>query len=196
MDSVFRPVRLLSLLLLPLLLHSCLWLVLGEEAAARKLKKSASKKATPIKLKPKQQWDRYSEFKREDKVPVAIRLTDTSSTSSSSSPPDWLEVGRIKSKDNQYTQAAVALQRAIIAEHGKRLYPLQVSKKMNCEWGYLDSDNDTWTVVNVKDVMSSTATVDGLEKQIGFEGTPDPATGFYCVYDNGKLRLGEETSFT
>ena len=48
--------------------------------------------------------------------------------------------------------------------------------------------------MNIKETLVHDT--DGLEKEIGFEGTPDPATGFYCIYDGGKLRLGEETSFT
>ena len=27
----------------------------------------------------------------------------------------------------------------------------------------------------------------GAEKRMGFEGSPDPATGFYCHYNDGKL---------
>ncbi len=29
---------------------------------------------------------------------------------------------------------------------------------------------------------------EGVEKLIGFEGRPDPASGFYCVFDNGRLK--------
>ena len=63
---------------------------------------------------------------------------------------------------------------------------------MACEWGYLV--DSTWKVVNIKETLVHDT--DGIEKEIGFEGTPDPVTGFYCIYDGGKLRLGEETSFT
>lgn len=80
-------------------------------------------------------------------------------------------------------------------KHGKRLYPLQVSKKSTVEWGYTtDEDDGKWTVVDVKAALAEAP--DGFEKDVGFEGIPDPATGFYCVYDNGKLKVGEETSFT
>lgn len=65
---------------------------------------------------------------------------------------------------------------------------------MTCEWGYLDSGDEDWKAVDVKTVMKD-ASADGIEKSIGFEGKPDPASGFYCVYDNGKLKLGEESSF-
>ena len=34
---------------------------------------------------------------------------------------------------------------------------------------------------------------DSIEKLIGFEGRPDPSTGFYCVYDNGRLQ-GEKST--
>ena len=37
-----------------------------------------------------------------------------------------------------------------------------------------------------KDVLEQ-GVPDGIEKLIGFEGRPDPATGFYCMYNEGKL---------
>jgi hypothetical protein len=74
------------------------------------------------------------------------------------------------------------------------LYPLQVSPKKAIEWGYFSDDDDTWKVVD-KVVMDGDATSKiaetegvGLEKLIGFEGRPDPASGFYCVYDGGRLK--------
>lgn len=73
--------------------------------AASKSKKG--KKETYIKLKPKQQWDRYLDMKTEEKVNVAVRMKEDG---------EWLEVGRVKSKDNENIPLAVALQRAIIAE--------------------------------------------------------------------------------
>lgn len=73
--------------------------------------KKAKKSVAPIKLRPKQQWDRYSELKREEKVQVAIRLTADEGECT-----DWLEVGRVKSRENKFPELAVALQRAIIAE--------------------------------------------------------------------------------
>ena len=64
--------------------------------------KSKKKEA---KLKPKQMWDRYLDLKKEDKVPVGVRVND-----------EWFDVGAVKSKDNKYTAASVARQRALIAE--------------------------------------------------------------------------------
>mmetsp|Transcript_12337 Transcript_12337/g.26013 ORF Transcript_12337/g.26013 Transcript_12337/m.26013 type:complete len:227 (+) Transcript_12337:121-801(+) len=156
----------------------------------KKNKKKNANKET--KLKPKQQWDRYGDFKREPKIHVAVRIKEDDSE-------EWLEVGRIKSKDNKFTEAAVFRQRAIIAEHAKRLYPVQLSSKKTLEWGYKSSDDDDkedieWKAVD-KSSMSEVEEVEGFEKLVGFEGRPDPATGFYCVYDGGRLKLGEETSF-
>ena len=76
-------------------------------------KKKKSDKGGPSKLKPKQQWDRYSDMKTESKIPVGIRIKDE---------PDeeWLEVGRVRSKEGAYTSVAVALQRALIAEVSRR----------------------------------------------------------------------------
>ena len=49
------------------------------------------------------------------------------------------------------------------------------------EWGYAASNDDestTWSSVD-KTVLSEAP--EGIEKMIGFEGKPDPGTGFYCV---------------
>jgi hypothetical protein len=62
---------------------------------------------------------------------------------------------------------------------------------MSCDWGYLE--NDEWKVVDIKAAMIDAT--EGIEKSIGFEGKPDPASGFYCLYDNGKIKLGDESSF-
>lgn len=158
---------------------------MAKKAAGKK--KDKSKEA---KLKPKQQWDRYSEFKRESKIQVAVRIKEGGSD-------EWLVVGRVKSKDNEHTEAAVFRQRAIIAEHAKRLYPVQLSSKKTLEWGYSpseDKENTEWKTAD-KSSMDEVEDSVGFEKLIGFEGRPDPSTGFYCVYDGGRLKLGEETSF-
>lgn len=73
---------------------------------------SSKKKKTPLKLKPKLQWDRYVSLKHSDKVQVGIRLI----SESADTPSEWLEVGRIKTKENENIPLAVAIQRAIIAE--------------------------------------------------------------------------------
>ena len=80
---------------------------MGKKAGNDKKKKKSAEKEK--KLKPKQQWDRYSEFKREPKIHVGVRIKGDDSS-------EWMEVGRVKSKDSQYTEAAVFRQRAIIAE--------------------------------------------------------------------------------
>jgi len=68
-----------------------------------------------------------------------------------------------------------------------------VSAKDRLEWGYrkapsgdADSAEDNWNVVDVKSVDSNDVQRVGIEK-IGFEGTPDPNSGYYCVYDEGRL---------
>ena len=60
------------------------------------------------------------------------------------------------------------------------------------EWAYLDGEE--WKVVD-KAILDLQSLPPGVEKMIGFQGTPDPASGYYCVYDGGKLKLGEESSF-
>ena len=83
------------------------------------------------------------------------------------------------------------------AQHARRLYPLQISKQDKVEWGYSssssDNDSSSWSVVNTKEI----ATEAGLEKKIGFEGTPDPASGYYCLYNGGRrVTAGESAGAT
>jgi hypothetical protein len=47
-------------------------------------------------------------------------------------------------------------------------------------------ENENWIIVD-RAVLEKDAPPDALEKLIGFEGRPDPATGFYCMYNEGKL---------
>ena len=68
------------------------------------------KKKKEIKLKPKQQWDRYEkDLKKQKQYRVAVKAEGKDSD-------EWLEVGNVRSKDGAYTKAAVARQRALIAE--------------------------------------------------------------------------------
>lgn len=73
----------------------------------------------------------------------------------------------------------------LILQHAKRLFPLQLSTKDRLEWGYCPAaDGADWVVVD-KAVLDGISA--GSEKRMGFEGTPDPATGYYCVYNEGRL---------
>lgn len=124
-----------------------------------------------IKLKPKGQWDKYKSLKDATIVKVAARAVTDSNDG------DWFEVGKIKSEGNAFTEIAVILQRGLIAEHAKRLHPLQFLPKDKVEWAYAEEGDDsiTWVVVNKN---SATSSPTGIEKKIGFEGKPD-STGFY-----------------
>jgi hypothetical protein len=53
---------------------------------------------------------------------------------------------------------------------------MQVSPKSQVEWGY--NKDGSWVFVD-KAILDAAG--EGVEKMIGFEGKPDPATGFYCV---------------
>ena len=80
------------------------------------------KKKKEQKLKPKAQWDRYTDaLKKETPYRVAVKAVGKGSE-------DWLEVGNIKSKGGDYTKAAVARQRALIAE----------VRRWNCSTSYQD----------------------------------------------------------
>jgi len=67
----------------------------------------AAKDKKEIKLKPKQQWDRYTALKKETSYKVAVKPGDGD---------EWLEVGAVKSQGSDKTEIAVARQRALIAE--------------------------------------------------------------------------------
>ena len=60
-----------------------------------------------------------------------------------------------------------------------------MSAKDKIEWGFWEGDDDdgSWKVVDKVE-----GAPEGIEKLIGFEGRPDPSTGFYCVYDSGRLQ--------
>mmetsp|Transcript_9041 Transcript_9041/g.12858 ORF Transcript_9041/g.12858 Transcript_9041/m.12858 type:complete len:232 (-) Transcript_9041:152-847(-) len=151
----------------------------GAKAKAKKGKKTSSS------LKPKAQWDRYYDLKKYTIVPVAVRVEG-------SGDEEWLEVGRIKSEEDAFTEIAIARQKALIAEHSRRLYPLKVLAKDRVEWAYYktndndDDENDGEWIALSKDAGKGELP-DGIDKKIGFEGKADPKTGFYCHYNAGRL---------
>mmetsp|Transcript_51366 Transcript_51366/g.60037 ORF Transcript_51366/g.60037 Transcript_51366/m.60037 type:complete len:252 (-) Transcript_51366:87-842(-) len=157
----------------------------GGGASAKKGGNKKNKKDTiNLKLlKPKQQWDRYtsSAMKGFDSIRVAVRVVRTIN-SDTTDEGSWLEVGAVKSKENAYTEAAVIRHRVLIADHARRMFPLQVLAKDKLEWGYSttaarDEDEDVvveWTVAGKVDDMPA-----DIDKLIGFQGLPEQ-TGFYA----------------
>ena len=69
-------------------------------------KKEKNKKLP--KLKAKAQWDRYADLKQCSKVVVGVKL-------SGDGEGDWLEVGKVRSQNDEHTLIAIARQRALIA---------------------------------------------------------------------------------
>lgn len=134
--------------------------------------KKGNKKGTSTpRLKPKPQWDKYLKLKNASSVKVAMRVANEGNEVG-----QWFEIGTIKSEENKFTEVAVALQKGIISEHAKRVYPLQFLPKDRVQWGYStskDSDADEWIALSEKvDVPA------GIEKKIGFQGNADPS-GYY-----------------
>merc|ERR1712127_268307 len=76
----------------------------------KKSKKNKSSSA-PIKLKPKLQWDRYLSFKDSSIITVAVQKIDTNDAVVG----EWINVGYVKSLNNEVIDIAVARQRALIA---------------------------------------------------------------------------------
>lgn len=153
----------------------------------------ASKKTKVNKLKPKAQWDRFLDMKGAARIRVAV---SSSATSSADESDVWMEVGHVKSKDDAYTALAVARQRALIVDHANRLYPLKISPKKPVQWAYWSDDASAWTAVDkaILDNENDDSVPENLEKIIGFEGKPDPNSGYYCVYNEGRLVNDSETA--
>jgi hypothetical protein len=126
------------------------------------------KKKSDTKLKPRQQWDRYTALKTSESVKVAVRVVDEST---SDGEIEWFEVGTVRSKDNAYTEAAVVRQRLLISEHSRRVYPTRILAKDTLEWAYLDKE-DKAVVVGKVEMPAD------IEKMIGFVGLSENS-GFY-----------------
>jgi hypothetical protein len=80
---------------------------------------AASSSSKEVKLKPKQQWDRYTALKKETSVKVAVRVVSTPTTTTTAATEDstdWLHVGSVKASASVGIEMAVARQRALIAE--------------------------------------------------------------------------------
>jgi hypothetical protein len=73
-----------------------------------------------------------------------------------------------------------------IIQHAKRLFPLKISNKILLEWGY-QNESGEWVLVQ-KSVLDQDDVPKELDKLIGYQGTADPSSGFYCVYDGGQLK--------
>lgn len=129
---------------------------------------STKKSSSPPKLKAKAQWDRYLAMKQVESFPVGVKDKTLE---------DWLVVGKVRSQDVTQVSQATARQRALLAEHAKRLHPLQISSQMQLEWGF-QNETGTWTIVDPKEADDLP---NAFDKTIGFQGIADPNTGFYCV---------------
>jgi hypothetical protein len=66
---------------------------------------------------------------------------------------------------------------------------LQVSTKDTVQWAYMNDASEEWVIVDKSVVESATDIPADVEKgkAIGFEGKPDPASGFYCRYNQGRI---------
>jgi hypothetical protein len=66
---------------------------------------------------------------------------------------------------------------------------LQVSTKDTVQWAYWNDDPEEWVIAAKAIVDNATDIPADVEKgkAIGFEGLPDPSSGFYCCYSEGRL---------
>lgn len=167
----------------------------GADSSSKKQDKkggsgNASKQLVP-KLRAKSQWDRYLDMKLCKKVTVGVRIKGDDDDVDEDSTNDWVEVGRVRSEGDDHFEVAVARQRALIAEHSKRLYPVKIPPNAILEWGYLNDkegkeENEKKEWITVDKSKGDNAPV-GIEKKIGFEGISHPPTGYYCFYNQGRI---------
>jgi hypothetical protein len=68
------------------------------------------------------------------------------------------------------------------------MFPLKISQKSRAEWAY--QKEGEWIVVDKK-ILDEQEVPNGIEKLIGFAGRPDPSSGYYCLYNEGRLVSGE-----
>jgi hypothetical protein len=158
------------------------------------------------KLKAKTQWDRFLDLKQEaTSYIVGVKIVADVGNDS-----DWLVVGQVRCRDESLLAAAVARQRGLLADHAKRLFPLKVTPQVKLAWGYFQADSGSttttaaptvaagttrlmatgsWVVIDPKtaDSRNSSKETKDFDKSIGYEGTPDPSTGYYCSYNEGRL---------
>ena len=152
----------------------------GGGGTSKKNKKKGGGGAKPLpKLKAKTQWDRYEDLKQCKKVIVGVKISGEDEA-------DWMEVGKVRSENDEHSLVAIARQRALIADHAKRLYPVKVPANAVLEWGYFleGEEENSWVTV---DKASGADAPKGIEKKFGFEGISDKASGYYCYYSEGRV---------
>jgi hypothetical protein len=167
----------------------------GGTAAKKKNKKNTKETTKNTKLKPRQQWDRFlsEELKTAEVIRVACCKKDTEDANNKK----WFEIGQVKSVDNAFTDAAVIRHRALMAEHARRMFPVQILVSDQLEWGYTinseEGEEDSSTVwTTVTKMNKETVLPDDIDKKIGFRGNADP-TGFYASSQAG-LKAGDTPS--
>ncbi|KAG8466086.1 hypothetical protein KFE25_005656 [Diacronema lutheri] len=138
----------------------------------------AAASAPPKKLTAKKQWDRFADLvkKGAQVAEVAVRKDEEGA---------WRPVGRVCATADATPLGAVTRQRALVEEHGRRLHLALVAQtgKAPLQVGFRPAEGAEFELLAKK--APDAAPISDVE--IGFEGLPDPATGYYCSYKDGKL---------
>jgi hypothetical protein len=128
-------------------------------------------------LNAKKQWDRYADLAKKDGMlaEVAVRKDDAS---------EWKAVGRVNGAAGCTPVAAAARQRVLIGEHGKRVHLslMQLGSKAAVQVGVRPEEGADFTLVSKADDDAALVDTD-----VGFEGTPDKLSGYYCHYVDGRI---------
>ncbi|GMI61108.1 hypothetical protein ScalyP_jg2087 [Parmales sp. scaly parma] len=150
--------------------------------------KLTAKKAAP--LKPKAMWDRYLSL---TKVPLAgdVKVANVAVQFENK----WFRTGSVCFQSACSLDYALMRSKRLVAEHARRLYPVEIPKDYEASLGVnFENLSKGETTVNweqfssqiSKEVFEETISKD-LDHCLGFEGVEDPKSGYYCLYDKGKL---------
>eukprot|EP00520_Triparma_pacifica_P010658 CAMPEP_0118654422 /NCGR_PEP_ID=MMETSP0785-20121206/12388_1 /TAXON_ID=91992 /ORGANISM="Bolidomonas pacifica, Strain CCMP 1866" /LENGTH=213 /DNA_ID=CAMNT_0006547095 /DNA_START=233 /DNA_END=874 /DNA_ORIENTATION=+ len=147
-------------------------------------------------LRPKGQWDRYLKFLTTHKKDTTLGYNFGTCVIRTPSSKKWIKVGYVAALPGVDVSDAVMVQKRIIFEHARRLQPGNFVNggKTDVEWGVLKGrgdgnreDQGGGEDYEEAEVITKFKKVDAGVGEVGFEGMPDPATGFFCKYDKGKI---------
>ena len=107
----------------------------------------------------------------------------------------WEKCGFVAAEKGYTAEQSAARQKRLIGEHAVRLYPRLQAESAQLEFGlrrverFVDNEPEEDGEGDFM-IMGKCDSDKVSEKKIGFEGIADAATGYYCLYDGGKVKAG------
>ena len=107
----------------------------------------------------------------------------------------WERCGFVAAEAGFTAEQSATRQKRLIGEHAVRLYPRLQADSVELEFGlrtvegFVDNEPKEDGECDFA-IMGKCDSDKVSEKKIGFEGIADAATGYYCLYDGGKVKAG------